>query len=194
MDAGMVISAIAAAAFTGALVVIGWFGVRAANRTLKIIERQADLMFKQLAISNRAFFALSEMSEPRNGQACFVIENQGRMPGKLISIDIEIISPIRKNTHIRNWNKIVSADETVPPGKENAFEINIPIPKDTDHSILFSGKVAYDTGFDQTDTFHFIRVYSIERKKWLIAHGYTDVEFDECQEYEPKDLGEDLAN
>jgi hypothetical protein len=54
VDQWTVGSAIAVALFTGVLMVIGLRGVRAANKTLKEIERQANLMDAQPAIANRA--------------------------------------------------------------------------------------------------------------------------------------------
>jgi hypothetical protein len=47
IDTGTVIAATLAAVFTGALVVVGWCGVRAANETLTAIKQQVAIMTRQ---------------------------------------------------------------------------------------------------------------------------------------------------
>jgi hypothetical protein len=53
-DGWTVGSAVAVAVFTGVLMIIGWRGVNAANRTLREIKRQADLMDTQIQDSRKS--------------------------------------------------------------------------------------------------------------------------------------------
>ncbi len=54
VDFWAVSSAVAVAVFTGILMIIGWRGVNAANRTLREIKRQADLMDTQIQDSRKS--------------------------------------------------------------------------------------------------------------------------------------------
>lgn len=80
-------SAVGAAVFTGVLVIIGWRGVRAANRTLKAIERQADLMSDTAQRQLRAYLCVSESlvkftgeADERHLEAQLYLHNGGQTP------------------------------------------------------------------------------------------------------------------
>lgn len=168
---------------TIALVFVGACGIRYAVKTLRVIDRQADLMDKQLASTFRAYLILGEPVDLGDKiEASFPIENVGQVAGRITSVDIEII--IRRHSdgqdiYRRSTRK--NANELIAQGKDSASHLLVMLPRQPglDETFVFGGTICYEAGFKITDTLKFVRVYKGHRHEWVPGWGYFSVDFGE---------------
>ncbi|MGH9714726.1 MAG: hypothetical protein ACRD5M_15645 [Candidatus Acidiferrales bacterium] len=159
-----------------ALVLVGIGGFIAAVCTLRSIGRQTG-------IANRAYLAAGE---PRieKSEAHFPVWNYGHVAGRIINVEVEIlVQDLQGKEKYRDSTK-KAEDMIVVPGEPQAeaCALNVSLPKGAildNAQIVISTTLIYDTGFNQTDTLNFVRVYMTNVRKWVTAAVIMEVSFPE---------------
>jgi hypothetical protein len=156
------------------LFLAGIVGIGVAISTLKSISRQADLLEKQITIPFRGYLAIGEpysLTEPERFRLKFPIRNYGHMAAKITSISIEVVVQITdQGTEIFRRYSEKKVEHTIPPERDDMFAIEIELPQDQrNNTCVVSGKIAYDAGFTQLDSFEFVRVFVGWYSKWTTA-------------------------
>lgn len=108
--------AIVAAGFTGLLVIVGVFGVRAANRTLEAIRQQGNLMAREFELSHRPWVAVElavtdTLEFDSNGLKVpvrFTLKNTGNSPALRTFIDAVIDTNWDEGIVDANWRLFCS--------------------------------------------------------------------------------------
>jgi hypothetical protein len=166
-----------------ALIIVGIGGIFAAMKSLSAIQRQGDLMEKQISIAHRARLYVGSLEKPEGPEVRFPIENSGQVPGRIVETNVEIIF-LTARDDVYQKDITQKTDETITPGNPGAFALTVLIPEEAaegTNDVVISVGITYDTGFNSTDTLHFVRVYrrncSDRTAEWVTASTYVEVDF-----------------
>jgi len=169
-------------AFNLLLVIVGGLQVVLLWGTLRIYRRQ-------LAVPFRAYLGIIEPEKPitdRNASpnkvsAKFPIVNNGRVPARISSVDVEVIVQQRdgKELYRRSVEEKVTEGE-IPPEESASYAVNVYWPFDIPNadSIVISITIKYETGFKETgkDTLSFVRVFNPPLQNWTMGYWGVDVD------------------
>jgi hypothetical protein len=171
------ILAFAVAVFTGLLVAVGYFGVRAANRTLGAIKDQAGLMKEQLAIQEASMQQWVDVETRGSTPKFFELTSRIRLAfGAVNNTNFPLtLQKVITQVNIRNkgWDTFVSDSIVVvpPSGRDKSnsvytFAIEItPAAADVDlfptHAMLsIKGEVTFRDCLNKIHVHNFNGYYS----------------------------------
>jgi hypothetical protein len=167
----------------------GVAGILIAIRTLRAIQRQADIMEGQLTIAYRAYLGIIEPQQPINERGVgaprtyvkFPIVNNGHVPAQIVSVEAEVIIQQRggKELYRKSMKKKISRDE-IPPENSSSYAVAIYWPSDITNAeaTLISIAIEYKTGFKETgyDKLSFVRVFLETPRAWAPGYGGIDID------------------
>jgi hypothetical protein len=173
------------------LLLAGIIGIAVAISTLKSISRQGDLLEKQITIPFRAYLAIGEPTHTANEQILsfgFPIRNYGHMAASITRISMEVIVQIPEHGgELFRSDVEREVNHTIPPERDDMFAIDVELPSSyRNDTCIVSGKITYDTGFKESDSFEFVRVFSGWYTKWAIASTHETFTFTGKQDTEPE--------
>jgi hypothetical protein len=168
------------------LLIAGVLGIIVAIRTLRYIGRQVDLLERQITIPYRAYLSVVEpecLNEAERFRLNFRIRNYGHMAAEIKHISMEVIVQVTQTgEELFRRDSIKQVKHTIPPERDDMFAVEIELPASCrDSTSVVSGKISYDTGFNQDDLFEFVRVFIGWYSTWTTASvsesfNFTDAE------------------
>jgi hypothetical protein len=177
------------------LLLAGIWGICVAMRTLRAIERQAEVMRGQLTVPYRAYLSVIEPDKPITdrstnvNRAKFPIENTGHVRARITTIDVEIIIQAHggKELFRRSRTEPVKPKEgEIPPEKSSSYAITVLWPSDVPNAedTAISIAITYNTGFKdlKPDIFSFVRVFTTSTQDWSKGYWGVDVDLTQAQD------------
>lgn len=139
---------------------------------------------RQTNIANRAYLRVGEPSWIGTTFQ-FPIENYGNIAGHIVSVFIEMI--VRDgDVEVERMERTIATRHAVVPGIANEVALCVTIKLDRNREYVVAGTVTYDTGFSDTDTMNFTRVFHGQLLKWAKAATIIEINFASTDETNQK--------